>query len=60
MDLRLSMFREVIRVVADDYVRQPLWDFPPNLRKPLLSERRRRFGIEEERIDPATLTEDDD
>lgn len=44
----------------DEMIRGPLWDWHPLAAKAVLSERRRRFGIEDERIDPSTLTEDDD
>lgn len=45
---------------SDALVRRPLWEFRPDQAKAVLHERRRRFGIEEERIDPATLTEEED
>ncbi|WP_432118499.1 hypothetical protein [Streptomyces sp. bgisy032] len=44
----------------DEYIRDPLWTWHPYAVKAVLSERRRRFGIEDERIDPAALEEDDD
>ena len=39
----------------DDMIREPLWSWHPLAAKPVLSERRRRFGIADERIDPADL-----
>ncbi|MFD3573832.1 hypothetical protein [Streptomyces sp. NPDC058644] len=51
---------QMLRVCPDSMVRQPLWDFAPADRLAVLHERRRRFGIEEERIDVTTLTDDED
>ena len=45
---------------TDDQIRDPLWVWPPSLRKAVLHERRRRFGIEEERIDPDDLIDDEE
>ncbi|QDH92132.1 hypothetical protein PP629_gp27 [Streptomyces phage Dubu] len=53
-------WRTALANAQDDTVRSGLWNFPPEARKAVLHERRRRFGIEEERIDPATLTEEED
>jgi hypothetical protein len=44
----------------DDMIRGPLWAWKPGAVKAVLHERRRRFGIEDERIDPSTLTEEDE
>lgn len=53
-------FAEILRAQPDDYVREPLWMFAPLDRKAVLHERRRRFGIEDERIDVTTLSDDED
>lgn len=53
-------FAEILRGQSDNYVRQPLWNFTPADRKAVLHERRRRFGIEDERIDVTTVTEEGD
>ena len=44
----------------DDMIRGPLWNWHPLAVKAVLHERRRRFGIEDERILPAELTEEDE
>lgn len=44
----------------DQMIREPLWTWHPLAAKAVLSERRRRFGIEDERIDPADLTDDEE
>ncbi|WP_223772964.1 hypothetical protein [Streptomyces sp. 135] len=41
-------------------MRRPLWEFLPEEVPLVLHERRRRFGIEEERIDVSTLSDDED
>ncbi|MFM9629536.1 hypothetical protein ACKI10_18150 [Streptomyces galilaeus] len=46
--------------LPDSVIRGPLWDFPPLAAKAVLSERRRRFGIEDERIDVTTLSDEED
>ncbi|MGW3724851.1 hypothetical protein [Streptomyces sp. NPDC000851] len=43
----------------DSVIRRPLWEVQPSEVKAVLHERRRRFGIEDERIDPADLTDED-
>ncbi|MFF8473866.1 hypothetical protein [Streptomyces sp. NPDC015414] len=48
-----------LSAASDALIRRPLWEFRPSTRKAVLTERRRRFGIEDERIDPADLTEED-
>ncbi|WP_330478663.1 hypothetical protein OG301_26660 [Streptomyces platensis] len=48
-----------LQSATDDTVRLPLWVFSPGLRKAVLHERRRRFGIEEERIDVTTLSDEE-
>jgi hypothetical protein len=32
----------------DDEVRRPMWEFPPEAREPLIHERRRRFGVDDD------------
>lgn len=44
----------------DSVIRRPLWEFLPAEAKAVLHERRRRFGIEDERIDVTTLSDDED
>jgi hypothetical protein len=44
----------------DSVIKGPLWHVDPHDVKAVLHERRRRFGIEEERISPAELEEDED
>lgn len=51
---------QMLRVCPDSVVIQPLWNFPPADRKAVLHERRRRFGIADERIDVTTLSDDED
>ncbi|MFF4610335.1 hypothetical protein ACFY1Q_11790 [Streptomyces albidoflavus] len=46
--------------MPDALVESPLWSWAPANRKAVLHERRRRFGIAEERIDPTTLTDDEE
>jgi hypothetical protein len=43
----------------DDMIRGPLWEWHPLAVKAVLHERRRRFGIEEERIDITTLSDEE-
>ncbi|MFE9381758.1 hypothetical protein ACFYMO_00755 [Streptomyces sp. NPDC007025] len=54
-------YQAVARMAAaeapDEMIRGPLWEWHPLAAKAVLHERRRRFGIEEERID--VLTEED-
>lgn len=38
-------YRQFLRVVPDDEIRRPLWEFPPRQRKAVLSERARRGFI---------------
>ncbi|MCX4572304.1 hypothetical protein OHB41_03705 [Streptomyces sp. NBC_01571] len=54
------MCATAVRLAPDDRIRAPLWTWPPLLAKAVLTQRRRRFGIEDERILPAELTEEDD
>lgn len=49
-----------LRLASDEVVQRPLWTFRPHAVKAVLHERRRRFGIEDERISPAELTEEGD
>ncbi len=50
----------VLGTASDADVRRPLWEFLPEEVPLVLHERRRRFGIEEERIDVSTLSDDED
>jgi hypothetical protein len=45
---------------SDALIRRPLWEFRPCQVKAVLHERRRRFGIADERIDPADIREEDE
>ncbi len=38
-------FRAWLRTQSDDVIRSPLWEWAPSEAKPLISERRRRFGV---------------
>lgn len=66
--IKVRQFEESDRAFAalaaadatDDMIREPLWTWHPAAAKAVLHERRRRFGIEDERIDPTTLTDDDE
>lgn len=49
-----------VSLAPDDRIRAPLWTWPPLLVKSVLTQRRRRFGIDDERIMPAELTEEDE
>lgn len=53
-----ARWREDMKWASDEAVRRPLWDYPPAARKAVLSERRKRFGIECEYIE--TLVEDEE
>jgi hypothetical protein len=44
----------------DSAISAPLWEHAPADRNAVLSERRRRFGIEDERIDVTTLSDEED
>jgi hypothetical protein len=46
--------------IPDALISSPLWTWSPSNRRDVLHERRRRFGIEDERIDPTTVTEEGD
>lgn len=39
------LWREAMKGATDDYLRRPLWDFVPEARTAVLSERARRFGV---------------
>jgi hypothetical protein len=49
-----------LRRAPDDVIRSPLWGFPPQARKDVLHERRRRFGIDDERPDSNDAAEVDE
>lgn len=36
---------EFLKGVSDEYLRRPLWEFPPHERKAVLHERAIRFGV---------------
>lgn len=40
--------RARLRALPDDVIRSPLWEFAPLERKAVISERRRRFGVNDE------------
>lgn len=44
----------------DEEISSPLWTWSPDAAREVVHERRRRFGIEEERIDVTTLSDDED
>ncbi|MFE0699400.1 hypothetical protein [Streptomyces sp. NPDC058872] len=37
-----------LKGAADETVRSPLWEFPPDARKAVIHERRRRFGVHDD------------
>lgn len=43
-----ALFRTWLRDQSDDVIRSPLWEWAPAERKPLISERRRRFGVDDD------------
>lgn len=46
-------WREIFKGADDDTIRRPLWEFPPKAAKPLIHEKRRRFGWDDgDDIDP--------
>lgn len=49
----------LVRLASDAEIKAGLWTWPPLLVKDVLHERRRRFGIADERIDPADLIDDE-
>lgn len=48
----VGRWRDALRLATDRTIRLPLWDFSPSARKAVLSERRRRFGIASEYVEP--------
>lgn len=40
--------RARLRAVSDDVIRSPLWEWEPRERKAVISERRRRFGVDDD------------
>ncbi|MFI9721542.1 hypothetical protein ACIHFE_18125 [Streptomyces sp. NPDC052396] len=40
--------RARLRAVPDEVIRAPLWEWAPHERKAVISERRRRFGVDDE------------
>jgi len=59
-DLGQRLVTAALQTAPDEEILRPLWDFAPAARKPVLHERRRRFGIPDERIDVAALSDDED
>jgi len=45
-------WRGALRWMSDETIKQPLWCFPPEAVKPVISERRRRFGWDDGDFDP--------
>jgi hypothetical protein len=45
--MREWVTREVLKGATDEYLRRPLWEFKPEERKAVLSERTRRWGAPE-------------
>ncbi|MFB7860578.1 hypothetical protein [Streptomyces sp. NPDC056069] len=41
-------FRTVLRALPDPAIKAPLWEWKPGEIKHVISERRRRFGVDEE------------
>ncbi|MBC9714517.1 hypothetical protein H9Y04_18325 [Streptomyces sp. TRM66268-LWL] len=41
-------FRTVLRALPDPALKSPLWEWKPGQIKAVISERRRRFGVDEE------------
>lgn len=39
---------KALKGATDETVRAPLWEFPPEARKAVIHERRRRFGVDDE------------
>ncbi|MFE4721956.1 hypothetical protein ACFRLW_37265 [Streptomyces sp. NPDC056728] len=59
-DADIAAFTRMAAAEAPDaMIRGPLWEWHPLAAKAVLHERRRRFGIADERIDPSTLTEEE-
>lgn len=44
-ETHVATFAQLLRGLADEDIRCPLWEFAPNEREAVLHERRRRFGI---------------
>lgn len=40
-------FRTALRALPDPALKAPLWEWEPDQIKPVVSERRRRFGVDE-------------
>lgn len=48
----LTDFPKLLRVLPDEAIRLPLWEYAPSGRPAVIHERRRRFGVDEECGDP--------
>lgn len=44
----VAFFVETLKFADDDYVRIPLWEFPPSHRPAVIHERRTRWGVDDE------------
>jgi hypothetical protein len=49
-----------VALAPDEEIKAPLWTWPPLMVKAVLTQRRRRFGIADERIDPSDIREEDE
>ncbi|WP_371800880.1 hypothetical protein OHA38_20375 [Streptomyces sp. NBC_01732] len=47
-DAVATSFPALLRTEHDDVIRAPLWEFAPHERKAVISERRRRFGVDDD------------
>lgn len=43
-ELTAAEWAEIFKRADDEMIRRPLWEFPPRAAKPLMHEKRRRFG----------------
>jgi hypothetical protein len=48
MEMTQEEWRAYLAGTPDEFVRRPLWVFPPASRPAVISERKRRFGVLEE------------
>lgn len=39
---------EYLKGEPDEAIRLPLWDYPPHMRKAVIHERKRRFGVDDD------------
>jgi hypothetical protein len=52
MEMTLEEWRRFLAGAADEFIRRPLWVFPPASRPAVISERKRRFGVVEDEDTP--------